>query len=90
MNIYILKSYIYDEKIAVIEKQLRPSICEMVVKLQLQIDLLCGIKEICQIYIHDINDVNINHFNITWNKHEDIVTFLSFPFHRAISNTCAI
>ena len=35
--------YIYDEKIDVIEKQLRPSICEMVVKLQLQIDLLCGI-----------------------------------------------
>ena len=33
----------YDEKIAVIEKQLRPSICEMVVKLQLKIDLLCGI-----------------------------------------------
>ena len=33
----------YDEKIDVIEKQLRPSICEMVVKLQLKIDLLCGI-----------------------------------------------
>ena len=29
---------VYDEKIAVIEKQLRPSICEMFVKLQLQID----------------------------------------------------